>query len=1054
MADLLRLVTIDDVGRARLVLDLNTVGGILRSRDTFQIQQGQRTDRTVTGPRRYDGSTTVGVLLGDGTIGATFAVTDASMDAPTVAATIERLLANTERVSSRDPLFIEWRPDGLQRSVYARLRGPATVQPNYLARVWAGSRFVSVVASWPCAPLLEGLPMDLAEDFRPPADDASGRANLITNPSFEDGTVGAAPTGWAAYQNGGTGTVVKSATASRSGAYCALLTATSAIASLGAVLPNPGVAITPGKALTVAAYSRAVTTPRQFGMIIGWYDALGALLTTVAGPLVFNAVGSWTQAAFTATPPANAAYATVYVSHNGLANGEQHLVEDVVAHQAGTDPAYFDGDSPLGRWLGVPHQSAAALLAESKLADYTIDTNAAIVQQSSDPTLRGLVSANGNAELRVRHTGRGYKLRDGAVTIGVQLPTLSASTVVVQAGKIVGGAAGEYWSARLDVNATGQALYVMQGVGGGASAVVTSVDPGAAVRVSGGRLWIRLVIQGGAARAELSTVSPRSGGGQPTATPWVTVPVGLMGPGEAVWIYQPNDAATAAAAAARVIELQEEPFTFSAIDTPDELVLRGVPGNAPATAEVRIVNRRGISADFALLAWRSRNRGLLPSTVWNGDVSVNTNGWATATIAAGLNAGGSIAMQAAGGPVNSGPYLQITGATNVASGATFRFYDRIHRGSTYTIEFWAKVTSGSWEAFAYGDGGASGSAGVNPAGAAWKRYRYTWTPIADVTRVELLFRTVAAAAGVIGVGQVRMWEGADADAPTAGGQLEGRGAFAPFGLLLAESDDVAGRVAFAAYAEANLGPTARALRCSATAGSARWYVDPELLPAPLGELGVVDVEVYALARLDIAIRAPRFTLSSVPELAGARSYTREFGQTGKAVIADQVNAGGVRAFRLGTLPFEVDGVSRGRHLVTLDYTATTGGNLDLLGLVFAPARRRMASPTGKVKDAYYPTAMSMLTGKTFAADGRGFALGNTSIRGAALGGTAARDTGIGGEPLELEPGDNELLVMATNGVPDDPSIATGVDESLTSPFITIDNLHVRVTPRYRLMRDT
>ena len=153
--------------------------------------------------------------------------------------------------------------------------------------------------------------------------------NPVFNPSFETGDT----QGWSTYQNGGTGTLTASTTFARSGSYSGKLTATSAITDLGAVSSSAApITISAGQQLSCAGYSRAETTPRNVQMIIAWYTAADAFISSTSGAQVMNTTNGWTRTpVFTATAPATTARARIYISHNSVANGEVHYVDDINA---------------------------------------------------------------------------------------------------------------------------------------------------------------------------------------------------------------------------------------------------------------------------------------------------------------------------------------------------------------------------------------------------------------------------------------------------------------------------------------------------------------------------------------------------------------------------------------------------------------------------------------------------------------------------------------------------------------------------------------------------
>lgn len=1056
MTDTMRLVTVDDVGRARQVLDLNTFAGTFRVRDSFTLGAPPRRTRTVTGSRRYQGNRQDLAGHDNATVGATFVVRDplGLADPTRAAAELERILAAAELTSRPDPLYVEWGPDGLARRVYFPVRGPATVQPAVLPRQWAGSRGARLEVTWPTAPLAEGLPLDLREDFRPPPDKTGGIINIARNPSAETNVAYFASQAYA----GPAPTAPAQVTDNRPGS-AGVKAAESSVTTTSA---NQGVAL--GQGNYQDPVHRVNAGDRVYGRI--WaktFASAGSAISLWAVVEFFNSSGvsisssplgatispptggQWYEFAGAVTAPANAMYARVLaqVQHGPIATVTLRVDDILVAINPTTDPTgYLDGDSPTGRWEGAAHASRSIELVESKLADYTIDAGYALVRQDA-ATVSGLTNAviagvsTTATGLRFRHTGRGYPFIDGAITAGARMSTAAVSGVTtVRAAKQTGGATGPIILAWFEGGATSTLYLIRQASADvGAGQVTLASIAGPAYVTGGRRLWVRLVVVGRYARAELYLTHPRFASAPDYFTTWQDVGVGfgLEGPGQAVYSFTSDTGG--GATDARLTELLEEPHTFAGVRAPDSLLLRGIPGSAPARADLELAG--ATAAVFGVIGWRARAR---PHNIaWNGDLGADADGWTNATLAGGLNAGGAVSRQASGGPFNNGPYAQIVASATVATGAAFRVFDEFHRGRTYTVELWAAVASGAWEAIAALDSFTQQAASVAPAGAAWTRYTFTFIPNADRRTLELIFRTTAAAISTINVAALRVYEGLEADAPTTSQQTEGRGAFPPFGPILAESDDVSYRSGFAAAADA-ASPTGRGLVCTAGAGAVRYLIDPELLPAPLLEAGDVDVEVYAVTTITTPTGGPRLTASLLSEDDTRRVYTREYGAGGRTLVTPTAN--GTVATRLGTLPLTVDGVLKGRQHLAIDYAPAVVGSLTLRYLFLVPVRRRAGSPTGKYNDAYYPTFARLATGvgKAFASDGVG-------MRVSAVG--RQRDTGLGGEPLELEPGSSELALMAlANAIPDQPDGATA-----TGADVTFATVHARITPRYRLMRD-
>lgn len=1033
MADVLRLVTVDTVGRARLVLDLNaTLDGVTRLRDTFRVTPGNRHDDTAA------------------TVAASFAAGgDTAAD---TAGRLEDLLELADRLTAGEgALLLEWGPDGLDRRVYWRLRGRATVAVNYSARRFAGSRSAVLEVTWPADPLAEGLPLDLVEDFRPPPDDPRGIVNRIANPSFVAGL-----TGWQAYAGATVGTAY--------GQTAVSITGNGTTADAGIVTPTVNrLAVTPGKPITGVAVPRApATTARYVAVYFAWYDAAGVFLSTTFGPQVAELAG--VPAVLTATPPAGAASVAVYAAFRTgsaavIPSGEVHYFDGIMVIDGDELVDYFDGDAPLGRWTGAPHASPSALIVEDPLADYTVDAGPFIVRHGTVLAERGL--APRGADCRLRHTGRGYGLPDAAAwATDARTPTQGIQAGVywyIMAGRTTSPDATRVIEARVGDNGSG--ISFVRLVAGAIGAEVQLATVNIAALGAGARAAVRLVIAGTMARAEYWTAPPHYGGKPAAVTAWVDV-AAYLGDGGHGYYRIISGEATPAVATTRILTLLEEPYTYADVKTPDELILNGVPGSAPARADVRIGQRPtgSLTANFGLLGWRRRRRRGLEPSLPHGE---GAYGWFSTSVGGHLAAGGSVADSATGGVDPAEGYRIITTTATANTGGEFRLWDRFHRGRTYTVEFYARVVSGTWQALAAIAGGAAiAGATVTPVGAALARYRFAFTAADDFTGLELVFRGPAAAAGVMHVARLRTWEGTDQDAPMEPGHAIGKGAYPAFGFLPLEAWPFASLYPSKLIADAD-SPTGRAFRVDAgDSPTFSWLLDPDALASDTDDVPL-DFEVYLLAKstyVGAAIGpgkiAARLYSQGSDTVMDVRNYTREHGDTPKPLTAPTHATGGsfrLAAWRLGTIPLERDVDRTGRLWLRLELdaysTGVTTGALDVYGLVLASAGRRMSSPTGKLADAAYPAALytwaDRSEGKVLAGDGTGYRIAKDT-------GGLDRVSGLGGAALELEPGDNELLAWFHVSIPDQPDGAQG----LNAGSVTLDNVHVRVTPRYRLMRPT
>lgn len=688
---------------------------------------------------------------------------------------------------------------------------------------------------------------------------------------------------------------------------------------------------------------------------------------------------------------------------------------------AGAAPA--SGDDPLGDWTGLPGASPVALLVESKLADYTVDAGAPVIRWGTDPAERGLYAPG---QVRLRHTGRGYPLTDAAWAATIRPPYGAAYAGSFGAGRATIGDLNRRLYARVDESGAARSLNLV-GETTGIGSAVTLASAAIAALAADTAYAVRLVTNGTSARAELWPASPRRAGKPTTVTAWFDASTYITGPGQGFWHYDPNSANS------RLVELLEEPFTFADVASPGELPLKSVPGNAPALAEVR-VSKGATTADypFGLLAWRRRRAGADPS-------AVNADGTAAQWQAGAdslLNAGGAIAAAAAGGP-GGAPLYTVTAAAGALTGGDVTLWRRFKRGRTYTLEFYANIVAGAFDVASVFDPALTGLTAVaGPgqalAGAGWQRYRLTFTTSADHVKYLLGFRNGAGGgAGTLRVSRIRLWEGGDADAPAS---RRSDGAFPAFGYIAAAATVGAAPT----VVDDAAAPNRRAVSIPASTTFTGVYpVDSSTVPLPNDERGTRDVELYMIGST-VAIG----NLTAKADVDG--TYAREWGATGK--IIPTLGGAARGAWRLGTLTLDADAIRRARLTLTIALTrGATAGNCFIYGFILVPAGQRLTAPTGKAQTTSYPVALKLTSGtyegKRFDAAGRGYQID-------AVDGAQRPDASLAGAPVELEPGDNELLTWLSTAIPDDP---TNNSYATAGGPLTLDTVHVAITPRYRLL---
>lgn len=146
------------------------------------------------------------------------------------------------------------------------------------------------------------------------------RLSFLPNGTFDDGV-----TGW----SGGNSALAAVGTPVRSGDGALRMTAIAA-ADMSAFTPTgtSGMPVTPGTKYKLEGWFRAATATRACFVRARFYDAGGALLSTIVSSDVTNSTSAWTKASTDATAPAGAAFASISAVVKSPAAGEQHYVDD------------------------------------------------------------------------------------------------------------------------------------------------------------------------------------------------------------------------------------------------------------------------------------------------------------------------------------------------------------------------------------------------------------------------------------------------------------------------------------------------------------------------------------------------------------------------------------------------------------------------------------------------------------------------------------------------------------------------------------------------------
>lgn len=272
------------------------------------------------------------------------------------------------------------------------------------------------------------------------------------------------------------------------------------------------------------------------------------------------------------------------------------------------------------------------------------------------------------------------------------------------------------------------------------------------------------------------------------------------------------------------------------------------------------------------------------------------------------------------------------------------------------------------------------------------------------------------------------------------------GSVPPVGIIEAES--MSGLSTWAAIgSDANFRGSNGVRVNTSGAGTASGYVvvDPSTLAADDFTTGTIDIEVWGRVELASGVVSPNLTLSlerNAGSAYGSPQYSQEHGSAGKLLVLPSSGTR-FRLTRLGTLTMPVDpaGPVKWNVKVAGSWAGGSSGNFGLDYLVFVPVRQRACGKTGVANDSSYPKFISSTsdTSKTIRSDLSGLVI----VAGGVWGGV---DAGLGGSPIELPPGNVDMVIVLSSVVPDDPT----VDTSSGAKEHTGVTGSLRVTPRYWL----
>lgn len=276
------------------------------------------------------------------------------------------------------------------------------------------------------------------------------------------------------------------------------------------------------------------------------------------------------------------------------------------------------------------------------------------------------------------------------------------------------------------------------------------------------------------------------------------------------------------------------------------------------------------------------------------------------------------------------------------------------------------------------------------------------------------------------------------------------GSNVPFGLIDVSSG--ATGVTSTGFA-AGVSPStpARLAIASPSSTTTNYVVNIDIDPSTLRRDDFTDNEVSleVWARMGVASSHSVTVTTSLAskDTAGASArYTAEYGSTGKLLTVPG-SGSGFLFYRLGTITASVDTTNKPVYTLKIAplFSANSSDEFSIDSVVIVPSKQRALTPTGRENDTTYPKFINSTASnvkKLVKSDLSGWIYTGT--------GTAAYfpDSGLGGQLLEIPPGNVDLFVKSTRGVPDDPTPAVADDANQT---LTITGT---IVPRYYLGRGT
>lgn len=682
--------------------------------------------------------------------------------------------------------------------------------------------------------------------------------------------------------------------------------------------------------------------------------------------------------------------------------------------------------APLGEGLPLDIYDAFAV---DSLSDFTAAAGGGTLTWSSS----GAVALTSTSNKLYVHTARGYKYDDAQVTFKFTTGASAAGTA---------RSIGVYIDSNnyLFAENTSTTLRVGKRDVGAESTLGSTAAFALAANTT---YWLRFRSEDNNVFAEIFTSEPSI-----NAAPSQSTNVALSG-ADATKFGRGSSGQTAfyltpAATDWRINGFTVEPYTYRARSLPEAQRLDAVPGTAPARMSVQVGSTLTSSLPGFLMGWLPSPKAY--NLVANGDFEGSTQGWQATAVTGVIGAATSITRNTSAAKYGTANGQVVTPATT-DTGASFPIYRRFKRGQPYTLTFWARSAANTTALRA--KLGQSGDIATGTASALttnFQQYSVTWTPTADRDVAYVVAGINAATATTFQIDGVMVYEGTTV--PTAANQIEGRGAFPPFGII-----DLANQpLAPSAFVTTNnaIYRSGTGLQASGFAfGQAFALLDPSLLTEDDFQPDEIVLEVWVRVMLDTTIVTPTMTVSAYPYEAATFGdipprYTHEWGQSGKALQRATGFSNLQTLVRAGTLTLPVDTDNPGRWMLDIDLQSGPGsiGNFGVDYALILPVRSRASTPSSKPQDNDYPDFFAPQSGDyTKQID--------TDLSGRLRTGTKAfyPDVGIGGQLLEVPGGtDVDVVALLSAGALDPVPLDASAGPTVTA------GVHYSVTPRYFLGR--